>query len=510
MRMKNSVLSKLILIYIYLPVIIFMIGFVRPFLAILVIAGTLYCLLSCIKDEQKENSEYIMIKWYTVLFLLLIFTVCIVAGFGGMFREAGDWSKHNAVLHDLCEQSWPVYYQKEEQSMLTYYIGQYLIPALWGKVTNSFFQAQIALALYSLFGLSLIYLKCVYLLKAKSFKKQGILFFAFCFFSGALLLAQTVTQAIYPDTYWFYDVKHWINVSSVQLQYRSNFVMLRWISPQCIVPWMMTTILIEKRKKIRYYAVYFLPSILFSSFSFLFFFFAAIIMSLYELAVTKKVREWSRQFFSKENILVILLIGGILFSYFCGYIFTDRPDYLKLSLQDYGEGKWGVYLIFCFFMYGIHMLCIFPMQKKNPLYYLSIVSLSVIPFFKMGLFNDFVMCVSIPPLFICMILILQGLFCSNDILVQGKEKMMGIRIGILIALLVIGAWYPVCELGQNIIQKKPGRMNCDEYQTLAYFADRDDEEVADDLKYNYFTYDLDQSFFYKYIARRKIMPEEVN
>lgn len=54
---------------------------------------------------------------------------------GGLSPQSADWSKHNAVLRDLIEKEWPVlYHNEDESSLLTYYLGQYLVPALSGKV----------------------------------------------------------------------------------------------------------------------------------------------------------------------------------------------------------------------------------------------------------------------------------------------------------------------------------------------------------------------------------------
>lgn len=43
----------------------------------------------------------------------------------------------------------------------------------------------------------------------------------------------------------------------------------------------------------------------------------------------------------------------------------------------------------------------------------------------------------------------------------------------------------------------------DGYGTLEQLADPFNEDIQDDWKYNYYTYDLENNFFYKYLARRK-------
>ena len=61
-------------------------------------------------------------------------------GFGGFAPQKSDWGKHNAILNDLVTRSWPVYYKNDNEiSMLVYYLAQYLVPALAGKIFNSLF-----------------------------------------------------------------------------------------------------------------------------------------------------------------------------------------------------------------------------------------------------------------------------------------------------------------------------------------------------------------------------------
>ena len=52
--------------------------------------------------------------------------------------------------------------------------------------------------------------------------------------------------------------------------------------------------------------------------------------------------------------------------------------------------------------------------------------------------------------------------------------------------------------------KQPGIMGTCAYESLDDFSSRTNQELSDDLKYNYYTYDLDDKIFYKYIARKKM------
>ena len=497
--------SKYVLIgtiaYIYIPIVIFLLGFVKIIFAlptILILGFFLYKMEKSLEDRKKDEESLYIRKSMLIFIALLLIVFCVAIGWGGWFPQAGDWYKHNAVLHDLSERSWPVYYKEKEFCMLTYYIGQYLIPALVGKITHSFHYAQVAMFTWGIIGVFIVYVNLVRIVKAKNLKMQILTLIILLLFNGATLLAQCVLRDIYPNTMYSDGDRHWVIVGHIMLQFRSNMVMLRWVFPQCIAIWLITELFLEHYKKIEFYVLLFFPALLFGTFSFLTFVILASMMFIYQLITKKEKKAILWQCFSLSNIFPALSMGIILFFYFLGYIQVEKPDYLNLSIQRYGIEGILVYIIFCFFLFGIYTLCIWKKNRKNPMFYFMIIILCLIPLFKMGMYNDFVMCVSIPALFILMTYVIQFLFQKMN-----KEE-TGIKKGIIIVVLIIGAWYPLCEIRENIVAKQNGNMSADDYGTMSYFTDRNDPNITDDLKYNYYTYELENSIFYKVFAKNKI------
>ena len=93
------------------------------------------------KKATEEEEKISISRWMLVFFMLFI---CLNTGSGGFTGQTGDWSKYNAVLHDLIEYRWPVVYTTSYgDSMLSYYIGQYLLPAVIGKIFYSFHAAEL-------------------------------------------------------------------------------------------------------------------------------------------------------------------------------------------------------------------------------------------------------------------------------------------------------------------------------------------------------------------------------
>ena len=518
MEIREKTLKGLSIAYMYIPVIIFLGGFVRWYYAVITTLIIIFCLIWYLKDGmpalgyrkvrneeydpdcymRKEPEEYFGdISIHPVMLciaIVVIAGICIVLGIGGVFPQAGDWEKHNAVLRDLVERPWPVYYDRYDPCMLTYYLGQYLLPAIAGKITASFEVANIVMAVWSIGGLVIVYLMLLRIAKADEVWKQTVTLTVFLFFCGGLSLAQFILKLIYVDRMYSMGSYHWLLVDGIMLQYRSNLIMIRWVLPQIIVPYMATLMLFEKWKKAEYYVLMLLPSLLFGSFSFASLFFMAIMIATAAL-IKRKISI--RQIFSPLNILPALSLGTILFLYFLGNLQVEKPISSSFSWQIYDPGHISVYIVFCLMMFGVYALCVFKENKRNPIFYTSVFVLMVLPWMRMGLCNDVVMSGSIPALFVLMIMVIRLLL--ND----ANSTNLGMRKGIAIVFLMIGCIYPICELNENIRTNTPKIDLACEYRSMENFTDRNDKNVTEDLKYNYYTYDMEGKLFCEYVARTK-------
>lgn len=513
MRLNGKVLKLTALLYMYIPVMIFMAGYTKWYYALVAGAVIIVCVYAYVADRNiigRKNTDVMYdidafmdeeevedIKLHPVALLtavVLITSVCILVGIGGLFPQAGDWYKHNAVLRDLTNSSWPVYYDRYDDCMLTYYLGQYLVPAVIGKIFSSFEVSNIAMSVWSIGGLILVYLMLLRVTKADSLRKQIPAVLIMLFFCGGLNLAQNILKEIYNDRMYSLGSYHWILVDGIMLQYRSNLVMIRWVLPQIIVPWLATMLFIEDIKRIEYYVVILLPSLLFGSFSF-----AALAVIAFVNAMILLIKKESRlkKLLSLYNILPGICPGIVLFFYFLGNIQVEKPISSSFRFQTYGGDHFTVYIVFCIFMFGIYCICVGKENLKTPLFYINTGILLALPWLRMGLCNDVVMSGSIPSLFILMIYVMRLLFDERE------STSLGIRKGIAIVIMLIGCIYPVKEIADNIIWNNPGSELADSYPTMKWFTKRGDPNTSEDLMYNYYTYDMDGKTFYEYIARVK-------
>ena len=132
LKISGKWLNIITILYLYLPIFLFLFTWVKWYVAAAVTVLLLPAVIWMVRDYVKDRQQELSIGTGTccaVLILILIFSYYM--GYTGSAPQSADWNKHNAILHDLTTRKWPVYYETRENSMLTYYIAQYLVPSLF-------------------------------------------------------------------------------------------------------------------------------------------------------------------------------------------------------------------------------------------------------------------------------------------------------------------------------------------------------------------------------------------
>lgn len=501
-RVSGFAFLCLAVAYVYSAPLVFLLGWTRIYVSLPIIVCVGFATRDML-DVWKQSGRHapsIRISPLTfIVICVVLFFVAYLVGWGGLAPQSNDWPKHNAILHDLINCPWPVTFSNgDETSMLTYYIGQYLVPASIGKATGSFEAAVICELIWNYLGLLLVCCGVIRVLHADSARKQYVCLAVLLTFGGLICLGQAVVRAtmptLLPSNYKLY---HWFSyVSGVCLQYSPDFVLLRWVFNQTIVPWLLLTIFFEKRDDIRFYVPLALPMALYGIMPFLGTMFLMICYALVRLIRDRRRKRVVKWIFSPPNLLCGLSLGPLLFFYYAGNVLSVKPSYLSVSLTHYGV-FWPVYFIFVFFTFGIYALLILKRYRKDPLFLICVVALLLIPFFRMGVYNDFVMRTSIPFLFLLMLMVCEYLL-------ERAHDHVGVLVKIaLVVCLAIAAVEPLQELSDSerydvltdLTQSNDG------YVSIGYSANRSLENKPIDLRYNYLSYDLDGNFFAQHLAR---------
>lgn len=198
MKIARKQIYILSFFYIYIPVVLIIAGWCNLWFAILSLSMLGYAFYRTVFKGKQIDGEIQMKRTAVIVCVAVVLIFAYYAGWGGMVPQASDWGKHNAVLKDLMQKEWPVLYDNDgEHSMLTYYLGQYIVPAFCGKVLISicrilkitdifglgidivsFFIAEATMFLWNCIGLSLVCLNLFFLLKNPSKKRLLLQLFA--------------------------------------------------------------------------------------------------------------------------------------------------------------------------------------------------------------------------------------------------------------------------------------------------------------------------------------------
>ena len=485
----NAIIAAM-LIYIYVGILFFLLAWCVWYVSIISTIVSIYVVYMMYRDFR--SSDALEISFSTILGIVIMGVVLYAIGWGRFTPQPLDWRKHNAIINDLVSHDMPVIYKTEDGvvAMLTYYLAQYLFPSAIGKIFGSYRVAEVANALWAYSGLILVYLNVLRIVKSRTVVSNLTTLFFLLFMSYPIELGRQILSLFIDGNpaseEWFY----WDD--NIKLQYSGNIILLAWVFPQIVVNWMVMSMFVENYKKINYYVPLLLPALLYGSFSFIGLLPYAFVWVVYQFIVSSNKSSLVKEIFSAYNILTALFLGTIIIFYLFGNIITEKPAMLSFGVIDYSN-RYIVYIVFVCSIVLPYLLLLFKRERVIWLYYTTLVSLMIYPFFTMGLYNDFTMRTSIPSLFVLMLMLLK--------MIQ-DFRYSYVRSLLVVIILFYSSKDSVIKIASTIKNDNYFELAEDEsYGTMARFIGKDYNDIQADLIYNYYTYDLDQSFFCKYIAK---------
>lgn len=478
--------------YLYIPLFLFLFGWIKPLLSIPVFTLAFLSLAKGIQsykifDKQKLDSSVVD----TILLFLLIVIFFVFCGHGDLMPQDGDWSKHHAILHDLVEFKWPVIY--DDGSMLTYYIGQYIVPSFIGKIFHSVYIANWALVLWNSLGISIVLQFLIHYLNVKKLSSKIILLFFVLVWGGAINIGAKVYQLLgYGNTYSSYK---WLDISRVRIHFAGNFDALRGAFQHVISPWVACCLFLLDKNKIENYLLIGLPLLLTSTFGFVYFAPLLLILAVWNVSAIKK-RNQARKIFSFSNLALLPLLG-IVIVYLVGNFLSEKPGEFGfgfLNMLNYID----FYIIFIIFEFLAYAIFIWKDNRNEVVFYLIVIELLIIPWITMGVWNDLCSRGGIPARFLLMVMCLEVIIKNKRITIN--------KIGII--FMMIASIMNVYSASMKYLdQAKSGWENKnfirDSYGSYNMYAGNPNVRVDD--AYNYFTLDYESSLFSK-VARNIVDP----
>ena len=390
---------------------------------------------------------------------------------------------------------WPIYNydvklelvsEGVKATSLVYYIGFWMPSAVIGKIfgINSGYAFQV---FWSVLGILLVY----YFLCAR--KKQLLIWplIVLIFFSGLDIVGRYFMWGDIPDISPMEHLEWWIT----PYQYSSMTTQLFWVFNQAIPAW-LCTIFAFMQKNNRSIVLILACCMLPGTFPFV----GLLVLVLfwmfsrkYPLSGTttaEKIKDYIYQFVQDSFTFQNFFGGGIIGIFSFLYLKSNIASGSFMQQSTYGisyNNHLSKYLPFILLEVGVYFIVLYKYNRKSKLYWFLLINLLVIPPIKIGNSGDFCMRVSIPALFMLMLLTIDGIMQAR------KEGNKYILCSVII-LLVIGSITPIHEITRTLTNTRE-RLYTD---IQVYEASVTDYEL---LNAGNFSGSTENSFFFKYIAR---------
>ena len=218
------------------------------------------------------------------------------------------------------------------------------------------------------------------------------------------------------------------------------------------------------------------------------------IVFLIQAIKNKKLKEFFKDVFSLQNMLVLFSVLPIYFLFYIGNEATaNGTSGGGLYLVEALLSRAYILKLFVFWLWeiGIYSIFLWKKHKKNPLYYTVFISLCLIPVFRIGYGIDFSMRASIPGIVIVSVWTIQILL--REISKKKKTpRWIGLAIVLIISLVTPGFEY--FRAFREIVIT--GKINCvcDNTKTFTKEKKVGANFVVEAPKEN--------SVFFQYIARK--------
>src|SRR5579863_146510 len=372
-----------------------------------------------------------------------------LGGAGRLLPITSDWLIRDAVLHDLVVQPWPFSYRFNGQVWtLRAPLGMYLLPALVGKMLGlrwawTALIVQNSLAVFTVFRV---------LFASRLAWGSMILLIVFCLFGGwdivgKMLVTPLTTFGSVFDLVTRGDLEWWAGL----LQYSSNLRRFMWVQNHAIAGWLVTALLLLRdRGQIGIaalvmgaaLAVVWSPFALIGAVPF-------VIKAGLEALLRRQVTAWD---VAACLFLALALVPLALYEIADAAVVPS--GFVPLSIYSL-----RVHLLFVIvevFPFVIINLA-FGVERggfSRSTYVIAIATLVLMPVYRLGSVNDFVMEASIPALTI--LAVTTGHTAFRVIKTRNPVGMVAVGITLLIGLIT-----PVNQVLLMLGSPETGISQCD-------------------------------------------------
>ena len=530
LRITYPFLRRCAFVYISLPLFCFFIFWIKWYFAVLACSALIVCLLAAeengilkrlinkgAKTDRAEKSIVIS-KMALAAVILISLVYLILCGIGRLWAQSSDYPWRNAIFRDLIVRDWPVYYDKFKGA-LSYYIGMWLPAAapaklvyLISKNTETAFTAgNILLLIYFTIGLCILFLLLFMYFRTVNTKQILLVVIGLIFFSGMDVLGFNYLPGIYHLEWW-----------AVFFQYSSLTTCMCWVFNQTLVPWICTILLLQE-EDISNYVFIGMACLFTGPFPFVGLFIYCItngIVRGVKLIRAKETAGLVKEALSISNICAALIIFPIIGSYLLSNSLMGQQSVesgISSGIAAWNQQKVTYYIRFVIIEFGAFAGLIAKANKKNSLFYVTVLQLFIYPFINLGVNSDFTMRASIPALFMMYVFCYEYLLTEKvKVPVSAETKTddpkksknvtsINLFYVILVVMLVIGAVTPGMELYRGCYQVRLRGIN-DPATDSIITLNHEEYPLNPESPWpptNFVSVDYENTVFFKYFARKQ-------
>lgn len=486
-------------IYIVLPFVIFVIGWLKWYWSIPMAILVILCFIRACKEAPNLWKP----KWDKDTIVKGLFIVGIISlwvyysGIGMFVFQNTDHLYRNSIFNVLVDYNWPVInmevisnqFPNASATGLIYYIGYWLPSALVGKIFG-LRMGYYAQAAWAILGIVLVY----YFICCISKKLEVWPLVILILFSGLDILGYYLTGTDFREISSTLHLEWW----DTPYQFSSMTSQLFWVFNQAIPAW-LCTMMIYVQKNNRSIIFILACSMLTSTFPFV----GLLLLSLFfifnrkykvdpikKLGDMKKIKAYFKCLVKDTCTLQNVIGGGIVgitsFLYLISNSSAGRVMGENVKGPDWNPSlaKW---IIFIIIEIGIYVIIIYKYQKDNGLFYYTVANLCILSLFRVGYTNDFCMRTTIPALLILILMIIETIRNA------WHKKEFQIVIPLVLAL-AIGGITPLHEFTRTVTETY-ARIKDD----VAVYEESVEE--VDLLNTSNFAGDVDDNLFFKYFVK---------
>ena len=395
-QVKSGNLVHLTLLYLALPLLIFLLGWLKFIYALPLFALLVYLLVQWggeITADVRPNRKTLIVCGVVAV----LWTA--TSGAGGVGFQSWDYLKHNAMLKELLVSEWPVILGPDKT--LVYTLGYYLPAGAFGKIfgptASGWLALNVFMFLWTAAGVYLTLLWFVHLVGGR----PAIVAVLFVLLGGMDLAGEI-----------FYsrglELELWADFPVVgSLVFRSTTFSLHWAPQHSISAWLGAALFLQMKDEPAFWR----NSLLFGALLSLWSFFSALGVALMMGAWLVIKQQHVKEAFSLPPSLLRQAGGALLILVIVLFLASSGPTpYGTLIKAITEDGLWPRYLLFLMLEFGLVAAIGFYLVSHHDrkLLFALCICLTILPLHYAGGSIDMAMNAALPLMFVFWCLVFRG------------------------------------------------------------------------------------------------------